>query len=70
MLVYGKPSGTDTRLSGDEYWSGTERSATESLYIVKDSGVGANVRVPRVAPKTAKINVRCVRDTDKPNPGI
>lgn len=71
MLVYGKnePNGIPD-LYWDEYWSATERNATDSYYITVDQNSGTPIKVPRVAPKTARMNVRCVRDTKKPKPSI
>lgn len=67
MLIYDTPSGL--RLLKDEYWSATEYDENE-CYTVSYLKPDAILKTPRHIPKTASFYVRCVRDSDKPNPTI
>lgn len=68
MLVYNAPS--DLSLPAEEYWSGTEYSETESYSVYYNLPVTGGILVPQHISKTARIKVRCVRDSDKPKPNI
>lgn len=67
MLAYFKKSG-EPELLQDGYWSATERSATEAFCIIRQKP--GSTPIPRVVDKTGRMSVRCVRDLQKPNPGI
>lgn len=69
MLVYNKTTSSgEPNLTQEGYWSITERSETEAFCATRQR-VG-ETHLPRVAPKTARMSVRCVRDLKKTNPGI
>lgn len=68
MLVYDTP--INLRLPKDEYWSATEYSAEECYSVYLYTPVSSVVKIPRHIPKKASMYVRCVRDSDKPNPMI
>lgn len=68
MLVYAAPIGLS--LPAEEYWSGTEYSETDSYSVYYNKPVAGGLRVPQHISKTARIRVRCVRDSDKPKPNI
>lgn len=70
MLLYfrdqmGMPS---PNLTQDGYWSATEHSATEAFCAIRQTP--GDTPIPRVVDKTGRMSVRCVRDLQKPNPGI
>lgn len=71
MLVYFRVQGSgipSPNLAQEGYWSATERSEADAFCAIRLT-TGATP-IPRVVPKTGRMSVRCVRDLNKPNPGI
>lgn len=69
MLVYATAP-VDLNLIENEYWSATEHSDSECYSVYQNKGISSTLKVPRYTPKTASLNVRCVRDSDKPRPTL
>ena len=71
MLVYFRVQGSgipSPDLTQEGYWSATEHGVTEAFCAIRQTP--GSTPIPRVVSKTGRMSVRCVRDLEKPNPGI